>query len=598
MTLFQSNFFYISENISTNPKKLFNILIQNGGKVLEDFNENAFIISEIDPNKFNQYPSNLITPNFIYESISLSKKIMKLNHPFHSYCLNGENIYFNNLSTNKHKKILFQILCMNGQYSTEITPQVTHIIIDISEENRQIINDPRVIDIEWIEQCWNNHRNIKSIIFPQFSKCCISTTGFSEEETKNIENLINKFSGEIHSAFIKKTTHLITKIFKGSKYESAIRQKKTIVTIDWLRKMILLTERNQFFRNCIFYFDPNSIKSSIISILKENVLKFGGIYLDNFNNQVTHLIIQRTDGEYYYQPEWSENSKIIDIEWINECLRKKKLVNISNFSIFPTNLTEESSFRSSLTTNQNVLSNEISSDSKISQNSRTNSIAIDDIYKRKSKSFNKKKRDSNIDIDIEFGNQNQNQNQDQQIKRQKQRKQQKNTEKEIIPKSIPINNLKNPEISISLNRNIENISIENEKEISKLNLSANYQQNTLEYIEKQNEISGLNYEPYEANNLFQGISFVFVQVTKKDEEDCSKLIKEHGGKIEDKITNETKYILVSHGANILITIPFEFMKQFRISLSGFKKQMKIKNKYIIKQLGAKFTGTLSRKIHI
>lgn len=232
---------------------LHDALKQNGAEVFlccdpsRSAPNDYHIISSPDHEKFQDLRAkgcNLLGPQCV---LSCAKEHRALPQKGYTCCfaMDGVKVLASGFEADEKVKIETLVTAMGGVLHPKASLDVSFVIVKnvLAAKYKWALNILKkpIVTIQWLHQCWNEHRVVPQEsfrVFP-FSGLTICVTRIPADERKEIEKLITQNGGKYSAELTKKCTHLISDAPEGDKYKVARRWGHIhMVTRKWFDQSI------------------------------------------------------------------------------------------------------------------------------------------------------------------------------------------------------------------------------------------------------------------------------------------------------------------------------------------------------------------------
>ncbi|XP_023887123.2 uncharacterized protein LOC111999234 [Quercus suber] len=205
------------------------------------------IISSPDHEKFLDLRAkgcNLLGPQCVLSCAKENRALPKQGYTC-CFAMDGVKVLASGFEADEKVKIETLVTAMGGVLHPKASLDVSFVIVKnvLAAKYKWALNILKkpIVTIEWLHQCWNEHRVVPQESFRvlPFSGLTICVTQIPADERKEIEKLITQNGGKYSAELTKKCTHLICDAAEGDKYKVARRWGHIyIVTRKWFYQSI------------------------------------------------------------------------------------------------------------------------------------------------------------------------------------------------------------------------------------------------------------------------------------------------------------------------------------------------------------------------
>ncbi|KAK4572702.1 hypothetical protein RGQ29_030934 [Quercus rubra] len=205
------------------------------------------IISSPDHEKFLDLRAkgcNLLGPQCVLSCAKENRALPKQGYTC-CFAMDGVKVLASGFEADEKVKIETLVTAMGGVLHPKASLDVSFVIVKnvLAAKYKWALNILKkpIVTIEWLHQCWNEHRVVPQESFRvlPFSGLTICVTQIPADERKEIEKLITQNGGKYSAELTKKCTHLICNAAEGDKYKVARRWGHIyIVTGKWFYQSI------------------------------------------------------------------------------------------------------------------------------------------------------------------------------------------------------------------------------------------------------------------------------------------------------------------------------------------------------------------------
>ncbi|XP_075647353.1 uncharacterized protein LOC142618322 isoform X2 [Castanea sativa] len=205
------------------------------------------IISSPDHEKFLDLRAkgcNLLGPQCVLSCAKENRALPKQGYTC-CFAMDGVKVLASGFEADEKVKIETLVTAMGGVLHPKASLDVSFVIVKnvLAAKYKWALNILKkpIVTIEWLHQCWNEHRVVPQESFRvlPFSGVTICVTQIPADERKEIEKLITQNGGKYSAELTKKCTHLICDAAEGDKYKVARRWGHIyIVTRKWFYQSI------------------------------------------------------------------------------------------------------------------------------------------------------------------------------------------------------------------------------------------------------------------------------------------------------------------------------------------------------------------------
>ncbi|XP_057375233.1 DNA topoisomerase 2-binding protein 1-A-like [Daphnia carinata] len=220
---------------------------------LEPCRKDLFILTAFDGLVFEflkSCNSKVVGPQYMLAIINNEEPLPDVSISVFSLAMKRIVITSTGLSSQEKKSIQEKIQFLGGNYSPELSVNITHLIVksvaDFSPKFKVAVGKriPRMIP-EWIDAVWD--ANLEEIIHatdpifaccicPIFHGCVVSTSQVSIKERDSIKKIVQANGGEYSAKLERgKTNILIITLAEGEKYSHARRWKIRCLKPEWIQ---------------------------------------------------------------------------------------------------------------------------------------------------------------------------------------------------------------------------------------------------------------------------------------------------------------------------------------------------------------------------
>lgn len=188
--------------------------------------------------------------------ISDENLVITSSWKIHSNAFQGLKICTSNLSSSEKSKIEDLIKSMNGQFTNELSSDVTHLITNSTKTIKY--SDAATLDIpiyhtEWVYQIWNKCQKQEGTIpkasseqydvfkLPPLFELKIATTGMNKDQRNDISDVIEENGGKFEEIFKSNETDILImdkKDADNSKFKIAAKYKIPVLNINWIHESV------------------------------------------------------------------------------------------------------------------------------------------------------------------------------------------------------------------------------------------------------------------------------------------------------------------------------------------------------------------------
>ncbi|KAL7034265.1 hypothetical protein ACKWTF_007917 [Chironomus riparius] len=168
----------------------------------------------------------------------------------------GLKICTSNLSGSEKGKIESLVKSMNGQFTNELSSDVTHLITNSTKTIKY--SDATTLDIpiyhtEWVYQIWNKCQRQEGPItkacseqydvfkLPPLFDLKIATTGMNKDQRSDISDVIEENGGKFEDVFKSNETDILImdkKDADNSKFKIAAKYKIPVLNVNWIHESV------------------------------------------------------------------------------------------------------------------------------------------------------------------------------------------------------------------------------------------------------------------------------------------------------------------------------------------------------------------------
>lgn len=209
-----------------------------------------FIFDPFEGKAYNHLASlkcRILGPLCILECLQTNQSLPYRPYPVYSLTMRKITITSSNIDKKVREEISKKVELMGGYFNKDLTKSVTHLVVGSVSSNKYnvAINfGLPIMMVDWVYDCWNtgqyqqihsNNEIYKKYLCPPFYGLNITVSQLTNEERKNVKDLIEKNGGKYSGAMrAKEITHLILLEPKGEKYKFAKAWKIKCVNLNWL----------------------------------------------------------------------------------------------------------------------------------------------------------------------------------------------------------------------------------------------------------------------------------------------------------------------------------------------------------------------------
>ncbi|XP_070492082.1 DNA topoisomerase 2-binding protein 1-like [Chironomus tepperi] len=192
----------------------------------------------------------------LLEIISDETLVITNSCAIYNNAFEGLKICTSNLNGTEKKKLESLVKSMNGQFTNELSSDVTHLITNSTKTIKY--SDAASLDIpiyhtEWVYQIWNKCQKQEGTItkacseqndvfkLPPLFDLKIATTGMNKDQRNEISDIIEENGGKFEEIFKSNETDILImdkKDIDNSKFKIAAKYKIPVLNVNWIHESV------------------------------------------------------------------------------------------------------------------------------------------------------------------------------------------------------------------------------------------------------------------------------------------------------------------------------------------------------------------------